>query len=67
MYNYVILGTKYVDYLLYPEKKRDEEQQPNPSNFDVIFLLWKFTVNLLLQEQRFWVSMFFYYLISIPM
>jgi len=21
MYNYVILGTKYVDYLLYPEKK----------------------------------------------
>ena len=33
-------------------KKRDEEQQPNPSNFDVIFLLWKFSVNLLLQEQR---------------
>ena len=53
MYNYVILGTKYVNYLLsYPEKKRDEEQQPNPSNFDVIFLLWKFSVNLLLQEQR---------------
>ena len=40
--------------LLYPEKK-DEEQQPNPSNFDVIFLLWKFSVLLL---QAVWVSMF---------
>jgi len=65
MYNYVILGTKYVDYLLYPEKK----EMKNNNRIPVILMWFSYFESfpfLLLQEQPLSLNVF-YYLISIPM
>jgi len=66
MYNYVILGTKYVDYLLYPEKK----EMKNNNRIPVILMWFSYFESFPLicySKSSAWVSMFFYYLISIPM